>query len=818
MLASNLYNKAILSTQEVLKISTLLFLLLICRSLSHAQAPAAKEIINKFDANRNTDLQEKLFLHSDKDFYVAGEICWFKIYAVDAFFHRPLEMSKVAYVELLDNNNRAVLQAKIALKDAAGNGSLKLPVTIHSGKYRLRAYTNWMKNFNADYFFSEDITVINTRKLDTLAIPHTPPVYSVGFFPEGGNLVAGLKSKIAFQITDAQGAGVNGTGWVINDKNDTILKFVSGKFGMGSFYLQPQMGRTYKALVNLPGNIQKQYNLPGFFETGYVMELVAGTASQLSLHVQSSVSNHSQPVYLFVHTRGSVKLSLASRFSNGLVDFPIDVNKLGDGISHFTVFDELLQPICERLYFKYPAQNLVTNISLGANDFDTRSKINLHISTTNQNGQGVPVNMSMAVYRVDSLQGINETDINSYLWLTSDLNGMIESPSFYFGQDAGAREAMENLMLTHGWRRFKWEEVLSGKKRMVEFLPEYAGHIITGKMINNATGLPSPEIGGYLSVMGLQTIFRPSESNEKGIIKFDMPNFYNDGEIIVQANPQLDSNHHIEIQNPFSSHLSTTPLALYTAPQVNTSDIQLHHKAVLVDNYYAGQKYNNGQNPNTDTVAFYGKPDKLYMLDNYVRFTTMEEVLREYVAPINVRRRAGKYHLPVFDELRKDFYDGDPLVLLDGVPIFDMDKVINLDPLKIRKLEVMSLTYFQNNTFYSGIANFTTYKGNLDGYELDPHATVIDYEGLQLQREFYSPTYETSGQKNNHMADFRNLLYWSPDIKTNLTGKKDLSIFSSDLPGTYAIVLEGISADGKTISKVVKFEVKSESENTERLP
>jgi hypothetical protein len=816
MLTNNLNNTATLIKQGNRKFYSVFLLMIIFRSATLAQAPAATDIVNRFDAYRKAALQEKLFLHSDKDFYLAGEICWFKIYAVDAAFHRPLEISKVAYVELLDANTHPVLQAKVALKEATGNGSLKLPITLHSGKYRLRAYTSWMKNFSAEYFFSEDITVINTRKLDTLAAASVPAAYSVGFFPEGGNMVAGLRSKIAFQITDAFGAGVNGNGIVIDDKNDTIIRFASGKFGMGNFYLQPQKGRTYKALVSLPGNIQKQFDLPGVFETGYVMELVGGNTNQLNLRVQSTAANLNQPVYLFVHTRGAIKLSLASQFRNGLVEFPVDLKKLGEGISHFTVFDVMLQPICERLYFKFPEQNLVANISLGANDFDTRSKINLHINTTNKNGQAVQANMSMAVYRIDSLQGINETDINSYLWLCADLNGMIESPSFYFGEDAAAKEAMENLMLTHGWRRFKWDEVISGKKPVIEFLPEYAGHIVMGKMINNASGQPAAGIGGYLSVMGPQTIFRPSESNEQGIIKFSMPDFYNDGEIIVQANAQQDSNYHMEIQSPFSSHFKSAPFPFFTAPMASTDDIKLHHTAVLVDNYYTGQKYNNGQSPNTDTVAFYGKPDKSYLLDNYVRFTTMEEVLREYVTPVNVRKRNGNFHLPVFDELRKDFFDGDPLVILDGVPVFDMNKVLNLDPLKIRKLEVMSLTYFQNNMFYQGVVNFTSYKGNMDGYELGPHATVIDYEGLQLKREFYSPPYENAVQKSNHLPDFRNLLYWSPDIKTNTTGKKDLSIFSSDVPGIYAIVLQGISADGKTVSKVVKFEVKPEPDNSDK--
>jgi hypothetical protein len=148
-------------------------------------------------------------------------------------------------------------------------------------------------------------------------------------------------------------------------------------------------------------------------------------------------------------------------------------------------------------------------------------------------------------------------------------------------------------------------------------------------------------------------------------------------------------------------------------------------------------------------------------------------------------------------------------VLLDGVPVFDIDKLMNYDPLKIRKLDVVSRMYFLNNMFFEGVVNFTTYKGNLEGYELDPHATVIDYEGLQLQREFYAPVYDTREQAESRLPDFRNLLYWSPQIKTNNAGKQEVSFYSSDLPGKYAVVLQGLTADGKAGSQQIQFEVKA---------
>ena len=170
----------------------------------------------------------------------------------------------------------------------------------------------------------------------------------------------------------------------------------------------------------------------------------------------------------------------------------------------------------------------------------------------------------------------------------------------------------------------------------------------------------------------------------------------------------------------------------------------------------------------------------------------------------------------VYDELSKSFFINDPLLLLDGVPVFSVDKFMEYDPLKIRKLEVLSRRYFLGDMFFEGVVNCITYKGNLEGFELDPHATVIDYDGLQLQRTFYSPEYDTQAQAASHLPDFRNLLFWSPDVKTDSNGRHDISFYSSDIPGRYVVVLQGLTADGKTGAATAVFDIKEPAASTNK--
>jgi len=370
---------------------------------------------------------------------------------------------------------------------------------------------------------------------------------------------------------------------------------------------------------------------------------------------------------------------------------------------------------------------------------------------------------------------------------------------------------VDNLMMTQGWRRFRWEDIRQNKKPAFDFVPEYVGHIIKGKITDSATAVPAQGVGVYLSSPGTRTQFRTSISDSKGMIRFDMKDFYSNGELILHSRYPKDSLLNIEISDPFYPKYADRTFSHFDMREFSARTLMSHHVALQVQNQYLSNRFNEFQNPDIDSIPFYGRPDFSYQLDDYVRFTTMEEVLREYVFPVTLTVRNGKYDLKVLDEDREHvFFQADPLVLLNGVPVFDFNRVIRYDPLNIRKLDIIARTYYYGDMAFEGILNYVGYNGQLQGFELDPHSTVIDYEGLQLKREFFSPQYDTKQQMENRLPDFRKLLYWSPEISTDAKGEKEVSFFSSDLPGHFAIVVQGISDDGKTGTRVIEFDVKKE--------
>ena len=771
-----------------------------------AQEPPTAELTRVINTYHSTHLREKVFVHTDKEFYLAGEICWFKLYLVDAAGHRPLGLSKVGYLEWLDKDNRPVLQTKIELKDGHGDGSVYLPLSFRSGYYKLRAYTSWMRNFGADAYFEKAITVVNARK--SAEIPATPAAlqYTVSFFPEGGNLVNGLTSTIGFKMADQYGQSAGCTGVVTEDDQDTVARFETGRFGLGSFVLTPRAGHRYRSTARLADGTAISTLLPAAFTEGMVMHVTPDGDDRWRIDVQST-TNTSSDIYLVADTRQSVRWAAAATLTNGKAAFSIDKKTLGEGISHVTVFDSRRQPVCERLVFRRPSGPMQLEVKADQPTYATRKKISLSVSSTADGSTPVSADCSVAIFRIDTLQTATSGHIFNYLWLGSDLKGKIESPDWYFDHPEDSR-AMDNLLLTHGWRRFRWEDVTNTKPPAFDYPLEFNGAIISGKVVEARTGNPATQnIQGYLSVPGTRSQFTSAVCDETGKIRFELKDFFGAPEVIALTNPE-DSGYRIDINSAFSDRYTEWPLPDFQFPRPDSSLLTDKSVDVQVLNRYGGERLKHfSLLPGTDTGTFYHRPDRSYLLDDYTRFTTMEEVMREYVVLMLVQRRQGHFHLPLLDLGNNHFFATDPLILLDGVPVFNIDSLMVLDPLKIRKLETVHHRYFMGSVNFSGIMNWTSYKGDLAGYLLDPRATVVDYEGLQMRREFYAPTYATDEEVSSHLPDFRNVLYWAPMLATGPQGRGTLSFYSSDLPGKYVVVVEGLTPDGKAGSGVASFEV-----------
>lgn len=775
-----------------------------------AQGPAADSldrIGRQVRRHEQQDPHEKLFLHLDRPVYLSGETMWFSVYAADGTTARPLPLSSVAYVEVLDTKRQPVLQGKVALREATGQGSFVLPASLPAGRYTVRAYTSWMRNFGPETYFHTAVTVVNTFTASGTAAKDSATA-DVQFFPEGGNLVRGLRSRVAFKITDKAGRGMAATGKILNQRGTVVATFQTLHRGMGSFVFTPAAGAdAYTAVVVLPNGLPLTRPLPRAFDQGYVLRLDQPDPAHLALTVTTTPGTNAT-VYVLGHSRQQVALATRLSLVNGQGTLNVDPGTLLDGVSHFTVFNAVQQPVCERLYFRAPQRTLAVAARPDKPQYAAREKVQVQVSAADQQTP-LAATLSMAVYRLDSLNTTPLPGIDRSLWLTSELAGTVEDPDYYFtAAGPTALEATDNLLLTQGWSRFRWEDVLAAQPKPLEFRPEPHGLVARAQLVQASSGLPRRNVTTFLASPSLVTQLSNAQSNDKGLVQFELTDFSGPRDLVLQTDPNQDSTSRLALLDPFSPrYASTAGPAVGVVPRFER-DYARRHLQAQVQQAFAGKYRSRFIAEPVDSLSFFGQPSESYMLDKFTRFKTMEEVMREYVPGILVRASKGNYRLRVVDKVNKTVLDNDPLLLLDGVPVFNTNKIMSINPLKIRKLEVVDSRYFHGTSMYDGIVSLSTYRGDLDGFELDPRALVQQYEGVQRQREFYSPRYDTPQAAQSRLPDLRNLLYWNPAVRTTAAGPVPLEFYTGDQAGRYLVVLQGLAANGLAGSRSFVLEVK----------
>lgn len=771
-----------------------------------AQNNFADELSQKFKQYSQRAVQEKLYLHIDRSFYLVGETMWFKAYSVNAGTNKYMDLSKIAYLEVMDKEQNALVQTKFSLLDGKGNGSLVLPSALISGNYKVRCYTNWMKNFSSDFFFETEISVVNPFvKFDPNPDEKSELTYDVQFFPEGGHLVKNIESKVGFRAVASDGKGVNFKGALVNQNNDTLVRFEPRKFGIGNFTFKPQPGNTYKAVITDLKGKQSTHQLPEIKENGYVMQVKDLSPSEIEVSVAGAGNEN---VSIFSHTGQENRYTETKTLVDGKATFKIDKNKLGEGISHITVFSASGNPVCERLYFKRPLQDLKIDGKVSKDNYATRDRVLMDLSTSSDAGIEALSDLSVSVFLADSIQTKDHESISSYLFLSSDLKGNVESPEYYAQRNNKQVDIdLDNLMLTHGWRRFQWDNVFKGNTTFPN-LPEFDGHFIFGKMTNTVTGKPAKNIGAYLAAPDSPARLYFARSDDKGEVRFEVKEFFGPKEVTVQTNLRQDSTYRFEMANPFSKSPLTSGLSSFKFDKNLENTLLTRSVNMQTINAFLPKWYKETKYVFPDSLAFFGKPDEKYFLDDFTRFPTMEEVMREYVRGVMVRRRQKEFHFFMMDKLfPQTFFNDDPLILLDGIPIFNTDKIMAFDPLKVKKIELMSARYFLGFGVFTGIVSLSTYRGDLAGFELDPRILVMPYEGPQIKREFYAPKYDTPVNMQSRIPDFRNLLHWAPDVKTDAQGKAQISFYTSDQVGHYRVIVQGMTKNGLVGSKTFSFEV-----------
>ncbi|RYE57506.1 MAG: hypothetical protein EOP48_05660, partial [Sphingobacteriales bacterium] len=485
--------------------------------------------------------QEKVHIQTDKPYYAVGEDIWFKAYVVTAEKNEPSLLSSVLYLDLVNEEDRMVKTHTVSIENGSGNGNISLLDTIPSGTYRLRAYTNYMRNYDADFFFEKTITIGNV--LDKPNVPENARKLTVNaqFFPEGGNLVNGIRSRVGIKVIKNDGLGMDLSGYVINKKKEKVALFSTEYAGMGAFALTPENGDEYTAVITLPDGSEKSVKLPEAIQEGYTLG-VNNIAGNLKVQINCSPAmTNGKEMYLLAQVNGKVFSSLRFNASKPVFIASIPSKNFPTGIVQFTLLNAERSAVAERIAFvnHNDALNININNSVPGR---TKQKAILDISVKDAEGTPIDGNFSISVTDMSKVSFTEDEDISilSNLLLTSDIKGFIERPNYYFNNiDEKKIRHLDNLLLTQGWRRFSWKDIIANKEPEITFRAEPSLEI-TGN-IRTLTKKPYPNARIILlSITKDFPLVLDTVSDAKGNFVFDRLDIPDSAVFIVQAKSQKD--------------------------------------------------------------------------------------------------------------------------------------------------------------------------------------------------------------------------------------------------------------------------------------
>lgn len=448
--------------------------------------------------------QEKVYLHFDNTGYFIGETMWFKAYVVSGTDNTPTKMSGVLYVELLTPEGQIVQSNKLKIVDGQADGQFALSRVMTAGYYEVRAYTRMMLNWGEDAVFSRVFPIFDQPKTvadfsdpkmslqpQSISRPMMRPKaeslkkMNMTFYPEGGYLVRGLQSQVAFKVFNSDGAGENAEGRVYNKKTDevvTTFKVMHG--GIGTFSFLPSDDK-YVARLTV-GDKEYEFELPEVEKDGYVLSANMLRGEKAVVSVQRSAGVVDEPVALAISNGGTVYAFEKVAFNaDGLYMLSIDKAALRDGVNQIILFNREGKAICRRMVFKRPASTLQFVQKQDKETYKPFEKISMDFSLSDTGGKPVQTTFSLSVRDASkNTPGSDTGNALANLLLSSELKGFIEDVDYYFESDDMAHNiALDQLMLTQGWCRYSWEQMIRPSDFKVEHYIE-EGLVIKGKLLS----------------------------------------------------------------------------------------------------------------------------------------------------------------------------------------------------------------------------------------------------------------------------------------------------------------------------------------------
>ena len=628
----------------------------------------------------------------------------------------------------------------------------------------------------------------------TFHLPVFTNDFDVKFFPEGGALINIPHQNVAFKAQGADGFSKEIEGFLFNSKGDTLTNFRSEHNGMGIFTMNPVNNETYYVTVRTNDSITKRFDLPAIEPKGISIAM-SHYKQEIRYEIQKTEATEwPQKLFLLAHTRG--KLAILQPINPKRTFGKMNDSLFTEGITHFMLIDEQGNALSERLIFVPDHKPNQWQITTDQPTYGKREKVSLQIAAKDNEGNPVEGTFSVSITDRKSIQPDSLADnILSNLLLTSDLKGYVEDPAFYFlNQDARTLRSIDYLMMTHGWRRHKMENVLrTPSLNFTNYIEK--GQTISGRIMGFFGA--NVKKGPICVLAPKYNIIATTETDEKG--QFIVNTSFRDSTtFLVQARTKKGFAGVDILMDP-----PQYPVATHKAPYFNGSTTFMENYLMNTrDQYYmeGGMRVYNLKEV-TVTAKRERPSSKSIYTGGINTYTVEEDRLQGYgQTAFDAASRLPSVTITNGSEIHIRNNSEPAIIVIDDIVYEDASDI--LKDIQVSDMSSISLLRGADAVILgpraSGGAVVITLKDprNLPAR---PAQGIITYTPLGYSEsvEFYHPTYDTPEKKNAQRSDFRSTVYWNPELRLDAEGKATIEYYTPDSTAPEDIIIEGVDKNGK---------------------
>lgn len=628
----------------------------------------------------------------------------------------------------------------------------------------------------------------------TFHLPVFTNDFDVKFFPEGGALLSIPHQNVAFKAQGADGFSKEVEGFLFNSKGDTLTNFRSEHNGMGIFTMNPVDNETYYVTVRTNDSITKRFDLPVIEPKGISIAM-SHYKQEIRYEIQKTEATEwPQKLFLLAHTRG--KLAILQPINPKRTFGKMNDSLFTEGITYFMLIDEQGNALSERLIFVPDHKPNQWQITADQPTYGKREKVSLQIAAKDNEGNPVEGTFSVSITDRKSIQPDSLADnILSNLLLTSDLKGYVEDPAYYFlNQDARTLRSIDYLMMTHGWRRHKMENVLrTPSLNFTNYIEK--GQTISGRIMGFFGA--NVKKGPICVLAPKYNIIATTETDEKG--QFIVNTSFRDSTtFLVQARTKKGFAGVDILMDP-----PQYPVATHKAPYLNGAATFMEDYLMNTrDQYYmeGGMRVYNLKEV-TVTAKRERPSSKSIYTGGINTYTVEEDRLQGYgQTAFDAASRLPSVTITNGSEIHIRNNSEPAIIVIDDIVYEDASDI--LKDIQVSDMSSISLLRGADAVILgpraSGGAVVITLKDprNLPAR---PAQGIITYTPLGYSEsvEFYHPTYDTPEKKNAQRSDFRSTVYWNPELRLDAEGKATIEYYTPDSTAPEDIIIEGVDKNGK---------------------